>query len=58
VELGVGKTGAVDSPLPMALAPTLFGRLHHLLFWLMLLACIAAGFWTGARAAKNFSFRN
>jgi apolipoprotein N-acyltransferase len=41
--LGVDKAGVVDASLPKSLAPTPFTRLGHLGFWLMLLACAAAG---------------
>jgi apolipoprotein N-acyltransferase len=42
-ELGVDKAGIVDAGLPKSLVSTLFARLRHLGFWLMLLACVATG---------------
>jgi apolipoprotein N-acyltransferase len=41
--LGVNKAGVVDSPLPTGLAPTVFARIDHAIFWLMLLLCAALG---------------
>ena len=43
VELGVDRAGVIDAPLPAARPPTPFARMGHLIFWLMLLACAAAG---------------
>ncbi|HSC18669.1 MAG TPA: apolipoprotein N-acyltransferase [Rhizomicrobium sp.] len=41
-ELGVNRTGVVDSPLPKALPPTVFARVHHLIFWGLIGLCILA----------------
>jgi apolipoprotein N-acyltransferase len=43
-DLGVGHTGIVDAALPKPLAPTLFARTGHAIFWLMLIACGILGF--------------
>jgi apolipoprotein N-acyltransferase len=43
-QLGVGRTGIVNAPLPKPLAPTLFARTGHVVFWLMLIACGILGF--------------
>ena len=41
--LGLNKFGALDAPLPAALAPTPYARFGDLGFWLLLIACSAAG---------------
>ena len=41
-QLGIDRTGVVDSPLPRALPPTVFARLHHLIFWALMGLCILA----------------
>jgi apolipoprotein N-acyltransferase len=41
VELGINKTGIVDTPLPKVVSPTPFDRMHEMLFWAMLLGCVA-----------------
>jgi apolipoprotein N-acyltransferase len=42
-ELGVGETGVVDARLPKALPPTLFARVHHAIFWFLLVLCAVFG---------------
>jgi apolipoprotein N-acyltransferase len=42
-KLGVGQAGVVDVRLPKALPPTLFGQVHHAIFWIMLAVCAAFG---------------
>lgn len=54
VQLPVSKAGIVDSQLPEALAPSLFSRLRHAIFWAMLLACAGGSF----MSRLIFSFRN
>jgi apolipoprotein N-acyltransferase len=41
--LGLNKIGALDAPLPAAIAPTLYARFGDLGFWLLLIACGATG---------------
>ena len=41
-QLGVNITGVIDSGLPKSLPPTVFGSLHHLLFWVMWMMCALA----------------
>jgi apolipoprotein N-acyltransferase len=41
--LGVNKAGVVDSPLPASITPTVFAKLDHAIFWVMLLLCAALG---------------
>jgi apolipoprotein N-acyltransferase len=42
VSLGLGKTGIVDSPLPVALPNTLYARLGDSIFAVMVVACVLA----------------
>ncbi len=41
--LELNKIGALDAPLPAAIAPTPYARFGDLGFWLLLIACTAAG---------------
>jgi apolipoprotein N-acyltransferase len=50
VSLGVNKAGILDSGLPQALPATFFDRLHHFLFWAMLVICIGAAAATRMRS--------
>jgi len=54
-ELTLGRTGILDAALPAPLPPTAFARLHHLLFWLLWLACGAAALATSPRRNLLFS---
>jgi apolipoprotein N-acyltransferase len=55
-ELGSGRVGVVDSPLPAALPETVFAKFGETGFLLLLIFCAAAGlFWpaaTGGRRAR------
>ncbi|HEY1962533.1 MAG TPA: apolipoprotein N-acyltransferase, partial [Rhizomicrobium sp.] len=52
-QLGVDNAGVVDAPLPKALPPTIYGRLHDLVFWLMLGLCAVAGIVLERRTRAN-----
>jgi apolipoprotein N-acyltransferase len=41
--LGLNKFGALDAPLPAAIAPTPYARYGDLVFWLALIACGTVG---------------
>ena len=41
---GLNSMGTVDSPLPRALAPTLYGRFGDLIFWGLLVSAVFAAF--------------
>jgi apolipoprotein N-acyltransferase len=47
--LGVNKAGVVDSPLPTSIAPTVFAKIDHAIFRVMLLLCAALGLSARAR---------
>jgi apolipoprotein N-acyltransferase len=52
-ELGSGRVGVVDSPLPVALPETLFAKFGETGFVLMLIFCAAAGlFWPAATGRR------
>ena len=42
LELGINRAGVLDTLLPEAVSPTLFGQVHEMLFWAMLFGCMAA----------------
>ncbi|MBV9572199.1 MAG: apolipoprotein N-acyltransferase [Alphaproteobacteria bacterium] len=53
-QMPADRVGILDGPLPSALAPPPFARLHHVLFWVMFLGCVGGSF----APRLIFSFRN